>query len=65
MPASVSLLLIKLGLSGNGATCPPKMNQGLGKEACLETECQGENKRKCNSFFFFLSIKETLKCLQI
>lgn len=46
VPASISLLLIKLGLSGNGATCPLKMNQGLGKATCLETECQGENKIK-------------------
>lgn len=52
MPASVSLLLIKLGLGGNGATCPLKMNQGLGKEARLETECQEENKIKCNFFSF-------------
>lgn len=52
MPASISLLLIKLGLSGNGATCPLKMNQGLGKEACLETECQYKNKIKCNFFSF-------------
>lgn len=62
MPASVSLLLIKLGLSSNGATCPLKMNQGLGKEACLETERQEENKIKCN--FSFLSVKEALKILK-
>lgn len=53
MPTSVSLLLIKLGLSGNRATCPLKMNQELGKEARLETECQEENKIKCNFFFSF------------
>lgn len=52
----VPLLLIKMGLNGNEAICPLKMNQGVGKEACSETERPEENrvlfnkKMKCSQF---------------